>query len=81
MFSSKLSRAEALAQFRKRFQVPLEWEDLVTASDEAAGRLMTRSALHHLIWVVRVSMCPWKVTAMVFICTVVLTDVRYWWKR
>ena len=56
-FSSKLTRAEALAMFRKRFQVPLEWEELVTdpsAQPTEAGRPMTRSALHHLIWVVRV---------------------------
>jgi hypothetical protein len=55
-FSSKLSRAEALALFRKRFQVPLEWEELVTdpaAQPSEAGRPMTRSALHHLLWVVR----------------------------
>jgi hypothetical protein len=54
-FSSKLSRAEALIQFRKRFEVPLEWEELVTDPNAKTevGRLMTRSALHHLIWVVR----------------------------
>ncbi len=58
-FSSRLSRAEALARFRKRYQVPLEWVDVMsdpTQHHVRAGRLLTRSALHHLIWAVRVAL-------------------------
>ena len=52
-FSQKLTRAEALSRFRRRFLVPLEWEELVSDPAQATqylGKPMSRDATHHLLW-------------------------------
>lgn len=53
LFSPKLTRAEALARFRRRFHVPLEWEELAGDTAQGAyplGGRLGRSALHHTLW-------------------------------